>query len=126
MVTVLYLKHLIDTSGDLEIDDIGITVGISSLLFYAVSILGKLDDFNKLNYLHFVDLISISMCLGMYVKRIKYNNDRSAVRTSELNTKSKEACGLNKIKSKEMLPELQYPNINMILLISIIPYFLLF
>tara|TARA_B110000261_G_C13052923_1_gene344943 strand:- start:1060 stop:1353 length:294 start_codon:yes stop_codon:yes gene_type:complete len=78
------LKNIIERDAYIDINDIGIIVGINSILFYTITVLCQIND-NTLYYSFFVDLISMAMCLGVYIKYIEeLNKNKEVEKGSEL------------------------------------------
>lgn len=117
IITFLYLNNAIKTTGSLTMNDIGVSMGLNSVLFYVISVLGNIYDPNM--NIFFLDLIVQSICLGLYVNNLDSKNNDSINKTTKFNEK----C--SRLQTKPIQAHIHYPDMKIIALLSFSPYYLL-
>lgn len=129
IIILLYLKNKLETNGVITIQDIGMTIGMNVILYYVMVILMGLSVSDEFNNVYFLDVLTTCMILGVYIKYIEHKNEENVIESYEVNELAEqEACKMNdrqnlNILSKPIVPQMEYPNIQVIYIICLSPYF---
>lgn len=132
IVTLLYLKNLLETHGDITIKDIGVCVGMNIILYYVSIVLSGLSTEDNFNGIYFLDIMTTAVILGMYVTHIEKQNKENEIEQFEIdNWAHQEACKLNyernmNILTKPSIGRIEYLNKQIIYMICLFPYFVVY
>lgn len=132
IVTLLYLKNQLETRGEITMNDIGMSVGMNTILYYVSTVLSGLSTEDTFNTVYFLDLMTTAIILGMYIKYIERKNEQNEMEHFELiDAADNEACKLNyernmNILTKPSTPTIEYPNKQIIYIICLCPYFVVY
>ena len=132
MVTLFYLKNVLESKGNITVNDVGISLGMNAILYYVVTVLSGLITTDEWNNLYFLDLITTSIMLGLYIKYIERLNDNHEIENFDLNEMAnQEACKMNDernmlIMTKPVMPIVEYPKKNIIYMLCLCPYFIVY
>lgn len=133
IVTLLYLKNQLETRGEITMNDIGLSVGMNTILYYVSTVLSGLSTEDDFNSVYFLDLMTTAIILGMYIKYIEKKNEQKEIEHFELiDAANDEACKLNyernmNIVRKPSTPTIEYhPNKQIIYMICLCPYFVVY
>ena len=123
IIAFLYLKNVIEKNGLIIMNDIGVLMGMNSILYYVITVLGDIrDDMN----IFFSDLIVQSICFGIYANILEEKNNKSINHVDAINEESTKECKLMNITPKPIQPDFVYPKMRIVALILFTPYYLLF
>ena len=112
IVTLLYLKNKLETRGEITMNDIGLSVGMNTILYYVSTVLSGLSTEDDFNSVYFLDLMTTAIILGIYIKYIQKKNEQKEIEHFELiDAANDEACKLNYERNMNILRKPSTPTI---------------
>ena len=118
MIAYIFLKSSLKTKGSITLTDVGVSLGINSILYYVITTLGDINYSLFFNYIIFIDLLMQTIFIGIYTKILENKNEESLNNASKFNRQISE-------KQKPLQVEVKYPDMKIIAVLCFFPYYLL-